>query len=58
MDKDIIITIQKLLEGRNDEFDKSKKIKLVRHKNDQVEHHYQGKTYNGSLIRSILLPTP
>lgn len=51
MDKDIIITIQKLLKGRNDEFDKSKKIILVRHKNDQIEHHYQGKTYNGSLIQ-------
>lgn len=53
MEKDIqpIITIQRLLENRNEEFDKSKKVKLVRHKNDQEEHHYQGKTYKGSLLQ-------
>ena len=51
MNNNIIITIQELLKGRNDEFDKSEKVKLVRHKNDQEEHHYQGKTYEGSLIQ-------
>ena len=51
MNNNIIITTQELLKGRNDEFDKSEKVKLVRHKNDQEEHHYQGKTYEGSLIQ-------
>ena len=51
MDNNIIITIQELLKGRNDDFDKAEKVKLVRHKNDEDEHHYQGKTYSGSLIQ-------
>lgn len=51
MDNNIIISIQELLKGRNAEFDKAEKVKLVRHKNDKNEHHYQGKTYSGSLIQ-------
>ena len=51
MDNNIIITIQELLFGRNAEFDKSEKVKFVRHKNDIEEHHYQDKTYVGSLIQ-------
>ncbi len=51
MGNNIIITIQELLKGRNDEFDNSEKVKFVRHKNDQEEHHYQDKTYTCSLIQ-------
>ena len=35
MDNSIIITIQQLLIGRNPDFDKAQKIKLVRHKDNR-----------------------
>ncbi len=46
---DIIITIQELLKGRNDEFDKSTKIKLVRHKENKATIKFLEETYMGSL---------
>ena len=53
MDNKIIITIQQLLTGRNSDFDKSKKIKLVRHKDNRPVNermvlgvHYEGSLYN------------
>lgn len=51
MDNYKIISIKKLLEGRNTEFDNSKKVKFIRHKNDKQEHFYQTKRYEGSLIQ-------
>ncbi len=51
MDAEIITTIQQILKGRNAEFDKSKKIKLVRHKDSRPmnERKIQGESYSGSL---------
>ena len=37
MDNNIIITIQQLLIGRNPDFDKAQRVKLVRHKDDNVK---------------------
>ena len=49
MDNNIIITIQELLKGRNDEFDKATKIKLVRHKENKAIINFLEETYKGSL---------
>lgn len=35
MNTDIIVTIQQILTGRNEDFDKSKKVKFVRHKDNR-----------------------
>lgn len=48
--KDYIMTIQELLKGRNEEFDASTKVKLVRHTWSRKEDlDVWGKKYNGSL---------
>ena len=51
MDNNIIITIQQLLIGRNPDFDKAQKIKLVRHKDNRPvnERKILGEVYEGSL---------
>lgn len=51
MDNNIIITIQELLTGRNIEFDKATRIKLVRHKENKATIHFLNETYMGSLYR-------
>lgn len=51
MDKNIIISLQQLLAGRNSEFDASNNVKLVRHKDNRKasERTIFGKLYKGSL---------
>ncbi len=51
MDKNIIITIQQLLKSRNSDFDNSKKVKLVRHKDNRPinERKIFGVQYEGTL---------
>lgn len=50
MSKDIIITIQDLIQGRNKDFYTSKKIKLLRHKKSQSEDiKISNELYKGSL---------
>lgn len=53
MNTDIITTIQQILKNRNEEFDSSKKIKLVRHKDSRPKEDrkirgvpYEGTFYN------------
>ena len=49
--KDYIATIQELLKGRNEEFDKAdvKRIRLIRHKDARKEKIIDGKSYELSL---------
>ena len=49
--KDYITTIQELLKGRNEEFDKAdvKRIRLIRHKDSRKEKVIGGKVYDSSL---------
>lgn len=49
--KDYIATIQELLKGRNEEFDKAdiKRIRLIRHKDARKEKIIDGKSYEMSL---------
>lgn len=51
MNNEIIVTIQQLLKSRNADFDNSKKIKFVRHKDSRPknERKIQGVPYEGSL---------
>lgn len=51
MKKDWITTIQALLEGRNEEFDKAdkKRVKLLRHKDKREKKIIDGKEYEDSL---------
>lgn len=51
MHNEIIVTIQQILTGRNEDFDKSKKVKLVRHKDNRpaAERKIRGEIYKGSL---------
>lgn len=44
-----IISIQNLLKGRNADFDKAKKIKLVRHLDNRTVKHINGKDYTESV---------
>lgn len=44
-EKEVITTIQKLLEGRNADFDASRSIKIVRHADSRKELSIEGKTY-------------
>lgn len=52
MEKDIIISIQALLSGRNEEFDQADKrrVKLIRHKDNRTEKVIGDKTYKESLF--------
>ncbi|MDY4853382.1 MAG: hypothetical protein SO188_11290 [Prevotella sp.] len=52
MEKDIIISIQALLSGRNEEFDQADKrrVKLIRHKDNRTEKVISDKTYKESLF--------
>ena len=49
--KDYIATIQELLKGRNEEFDKAdvERIRLIRHKDSRKEKNIGGKIYENSL---------
>ena len=49
--KDFIATIQELLKGRNEEFDKAdvERIRLIRHKDSRKEKNIGGKIYENSL---------
>ena len=49
--KDYIATIQELLKGRNEEFDKAnvERIRLIRHKDSRKEKNIAGKIYENSL---------
>lgn len=49
--KDYITTIQELLKGRNEEFDKAnvKRIRLIRHKDSRKEKIIDGKSHEGTL---------
>ena len=49
--KDFIATIQELLKGRNEEFDKAdvERIRLIRHKDSRKEKIIGGKSYETSL---------
>ena len=51
MNTDIITTIQQILKNRNEEFDNSKKIKLVRHKDSRPkeDRKIRGAPYEGTL---------
>ena len=52
METDIIISIQALLSGRNEEFDQADKrrVKLIRHKDNRTEKVIGDKTYKESLF--------
>ena len=52
MEKEIIISIQALLSGRNEEFDQADKrrVKLIRHKDNRTEKVIGDKTYKESLF--------
>ena len=52
MEKEIIISIQALLSGRNEEFDQADKrrVKLIRHKDNRTEKVIVDKTYKESLF--------
>ena len=58
MENNIIITLQELLKGRNDEFDKSTKIKLVRHKENKATIQFLDETYKGSLYHMYRYDRP
>lgn len=49
-EKEVITTIQKLLEGRNADFDASRSIKIVRHADSRKELSIEGKTYRRDLL--------
>lgn len=51
MEKDWIITIQALLNGRSEEFDNAdkKQVRLVRHKDNRIVKVIDGKEYSNSL---------
>ena len=52
MEKEIIISIQALLSGRNEEFDQAdiRRVKLIRHKDNRTEKVIGDKTYKESLF--------
>lgn len=53
-----IITIQEILKGRNDDFDNSTKVKLVRHKENKATIQFLGETYKGSLYHMYRYDNP
>lgn len=48
--KNYIATLQELLQGRNEDFDRSKHIALIRHADNRKEKQIFDKTYKGSLL--------